>query len=51
MAEMPDGERKGYKGRYKRKMANNINIRRVQVRIQEMSQGKIDMTDFLNDTN
>ena len=32
-------------------MANNINMRRVQVRIQEMFQGKIDMTDFPNDTN
>ena len=32
-------------------MANNINMRRVQVRIQEVFQGKIDMTDFPNDTN
>jgi hypothetical protein len=32
-------------------MANNINMRRVQVRIQEMFQGKIDMTDFPNDEN
>lgn len=32
-------------------MANNINIRRVQMRIQEMFQGKIDMTDFPNDAN
>ncbi len=32
-------------------MANNINMRRVQVRIQEMFQGKIDMADIPNDTN
>ncbi len=32
-------------------MANNINMRRVQARIQEMFQGKVDMTDFPNDTN
>lgn len=32
-------------------MANHINMRRVQVRIQEMFQDKIDMTDFPNDTN
>lgn len=32
-------------------MANNINMRRVQTRIQEMFQGKVDMTDFPNDTN
>lgn len=32
-------------------MANNINMRRVQMRIQEMFQGKIDMTDFPNDAN
>ncbi len=32
-------------------MTNNINMRRVQVRIQELFQGKIDMTDFPNDTN
>lgn len=31
-------------------MANNINMRRVETRIQEMFQGKIDMTDFPNDT-
>ena len=30
-------------------MANTINMRRVQVRIREMFQGKIDMTDFPND--
>ena len=32
-------------------MANNISMRRVQVRIQEMFQGKIDMADIPNDTN
>ncbi|MCI9227766.1 MAG: hypothetical protein HFG86_07020 [Dorea sp.] len=32
-------------------MANNINMRRVQARIQEMFQGKVDMADFPNDTN
>ena len=32
-------------------MANNINTRRVQARIQEMFQGKVDMADFPNDTN
>lgn len=32
-------------------MANNINMRRVQVRIREMFQGKIDMADIPNDTN
>lgn len=32
-------------------MTNNINMRRVQARIQEMFQGKVDMTDFPNDTN
>ena len=32
-------------------MANNINMRRVQTRIQEMFQGKVDMHDFPNDTN
>ncbi len=32
-------------------MANNINMRRVQARIQEMFQGKVDMIDFPNDTN
>lgn len=33
------------------KMANNINMRRMQVRMQELFQGKIDMTDFPNNTN
>lgn len=32
-------------------MANNINMRRMQVRMQELFQGKIDMTDFPNNTN
>ena len=32
-------------------MANNINMRRVQVRIQEMFQGKIDMADIPDDKN
>ena len=32
-------------------MANNINMRRVQARIQEMFQGEVDMADFPNDTN
>lgn len=38
-------------GRCKRKMVNNINMHRVQMRIQEMFQGKIDMTDFPSDIN
>lgn len=32
-------------------MTKNINMRRVQTRIQEMFQGKVDMKDFPNDAN